>query len=63
MDAFECQQDGWGVLAALLLIFGSKTMLDIVYREHKPEKPGWALPITEPTTASKEPAAPFDAAR
>ena len=35
------------MLSALLVIFGSKTMLDIVYKEHKPEKAGWALPITE----------------
>ena len=50
------------MLSALLVMFASKTMLDIVYTEHKPEKPGWALPITEVApTAAKEPAAPFDA--
>jgi cytochrome c len=47
MDTFEINKIIGAVLSALLLIFGSKTVLDIAYREHKPEKPGWALPITE----------------
>jgi len=64
MDAFEVNKTIGAVLSALLLVFGSKTILDIVYKEHKPEKAGWALPITEiAPTASKEPAAPFDAAK
>jgi cytochrome c len=64
MDAFEVNKTAGAVLAALLVIFGSKTMLDFVSREHKPEKPGWALPVTEiATTAPKEPAAPFEAAQ
>ena len=61
MDAFEVNKTVGAVLSALLVIFASKTMLDIVYKEHKPAKPGWALPITEVATASKAPAAPFDA--
>ena len=61
MDAFEVNKTAGAVLAALLVIFGSKTMLNIADREHKPEKPGWALPITEVAAPSKEPAAPFDA--
>jgi cytochrome c len=64
MDAFEVNKTAGAVLAALLVAFGGKTMLDIVYKEHKPEKPGWALPITEiAPTASKEPAAPFEAGK
>src|SRR5436190_1844138 len=64
MDAFEVNKTIGAVLSALLVVFGSKTMLDIVYKEHKSEKPGWALPITEVApTASKEPAAPFEAAK
>jgi cytochrome c len=64
MDAFEVNKTAGAVLSALLVIFASKTMLDIVYREHKSEKPGWALPITEVAAShSKEPAAPFDAAQ
>jgi len=61
MDAFEVNKTVGAVLSALLVIFASKTTLDIVYKEHKPAKPGWALPITEVATASKAPAAPFDA--
>src|SRR5438552_18847282 len=64
MDAFEVNKTIGAVLSALLVVFGSKTMLDIVSKEHKPEKPGWALPITEVApAASKGPAAPFDAAQ
>ena len=62
MDAFEINKIIGAVLTALLLIVGSKTALDIVYREHKPEKPGWALPITEVAPAAPGKAAePFDA--
>ena len=39
MDAFEVNKTIGAVLSALLVVFGSKTMLDIVYKEHKPEKP------------------------
>jgi cytochrome c len=63
MDAFEVNKTVGAVLSALLVIFAGKTTLDIVYKEHKPEKPGWALPITEPAAASKGPAAPFDATK
>jgi cytochrome c len=61
MDAFEVNKSIGAVLSALLVMFAGKTMLDIGYREHKPEKQGWALPITEVVHATKEPAAPFDA--
>ncbi len=64
MDAFEVNKTIGAVLSALLVVVASKTVLDITYREHKPEKPGWALPVTEVSTsaAPKQPAAPFDAA-
>ena len=63
MDGFEFNKVAGAVLSALLVIFGGKTVLDIVSHEHPPEKPGWALPITEPASAatSKEAAPPFDA--
>lgn len=63
MDAFEVNKTAGAVLAALLAIFASKTVLDIAYKEHKPEKPGWALPITEAPPTAKEAAAPFEAAK
>jgi cytochrome c len=52
MDAFELNKIAGAVLTALLVVFGGRTMLDIVYKEHKPEKAGWALPITEAPTTS-----------
>jgi len=62
MDGFEFNKIAGAVLTALLVIFGSRTVLDIVYKEHPPEKPGWALPITEEASAatSAAPAAQFD---
>jgi cytochrome c len=63
MDAFEVNKTIGAVLSALLVIFASKTMLDIGLRKHKAEKPGWALPFTEVATATKEPPAPFDVAQ
>ena len=62
MDAFEVNKTVGAVLAALLVIFGSRTMLDIISREHKPDKVGWAIPVKEvaSTATSKEPAPPFD---
>ena len=63
MDAFEVNKTAGAVLAALLVIFGSKTALDIAYHEHKPVKPGWALPVEAPTTQAKGPVAPFDASQ
>jgi cytochrome c len=64
MDAFEVNKTVGAVLAALLVICASRTMLDIAWREHKPDKPGWAIPVKDvPTGTAKEPAAPFDAAQ
>ncbi|MDX2204648.1 MAG: cytochrome c family protein [Hyphomicrobiaceae bacterium] len=57
MDSFEFNKIAGAALAALLLMFGSRTLLDVVAAEHKPEKAGWALPITE-GPASPGPAAP-----
>ena len=59
MEAFEVNKTIGAVLSALLVVFASKTVLDIAYKEHKPEKPGRALPITEVVAKSKEPAAPL----
>jgi len=58
MDAFEVNKVAGAVLSALLVIFASRALLDIVYRQHKPEKPGWALPITEIEPAQPTQAAP-----
>jgi cytochrome c len=64
MDAFEINKIAGATLTALLVIFGSKTTLDIVYKEHKPEKPGWNLPITEaPPSNTGAPVVAFDPAK
>jgi cytochrome c len=65
MDAFEVNKTVGAVLAALLVIFASRTMLDIIRREHTAEKPGWAIPIKDVAapTAAKEPAQPFEPAQ
>ncbi len=65
MDAFEVNKVVGAVLAALLLIVGSRTVLDLTYREHKPAKPGWALPITEVSHSAipGKAAEPFDASQ
>lgn len=60
MEALEVNKIAGAVLTALLVIFGGRTLLDIVYKEHAPEKPGWALPVTEPKQVAAKEEAPFD---
>ena len=60
MDGFELNKIAGAVLTAMLVIVGSKTALDIAMREHKPEKAGWALPITETTPKAGQPEQAFD---
>jgi cytochrome c len=54
MDSFEVNKIVGAALTALLVVFGGRTMLDIAFKEHKPEKMGWELPVTEPDTHGKE---------
>jgi len=62
MDAFEVNKTAGAVLSALLVMFGGSALLGIVYTRHPPEKPGWALPVTEAPAAQPTSAAPpFDA--
>jgi cytochrome c len=63
MDAFEVNKIAGAVLSALLVMAAGRALLDIVSKEHRPEKPGWALPVTETpaTSPSAAPPAPFDA--
>jgi hypothetical protein len=51
MDAYKI---AGAVLSALLVIFGGRTVLDIAFKEKKPERPGWALPVTEPAAQTKQ---------
>jgi len=61
MDGFELNKIAGAVLAAMLVMAGGKTVLDIAVPKHKPEKAGWSLPITQAKAKTAEPAAPFDA--
>jgi cytochrome c len=63
MNAFELNKIAGAVLSALLVIFGSRTLLDIAYNDKNERTPGYTLPFTErPLSDSKQQAAPaFDA--
>jgi cytochrome c len=54
MDTFELAKIAGAVLSALLVIVGFRTVLDISEESHKPEKPGYTLPMpAEPAAAPK----------
>ena len=61
MDGFEINKIAGAVLTAMLVIASGKTVMDITMQKHKPEKAGWALPVTEVKAKAAEPEAPFDA--
>jgi cytochrome c len=60
MDGFELNKIAGAILTAMLVIASGKVLVDISLQKHKPEKAGWALPITKIEAKSAEPAAPFD---
>jgi len=47
MDGFEFNKIAGAVLAAMLVMAGGRVVLGIALPHHGPEKPGWALPVTE----------------
>jgi cytochrome c len=47
MNAYRFNQIAMAVLGALLLFFGTKTIINIAFEEHE-EKPGYDVPGTEP---------------
>jgi cytochrome c len=51
MDSFEFTKLAGAVLSALLLIFGTRTIIDMTVG-HTPEKPGFVLPTAAPETAT-----------
>lgn len=71
LDSFELSKIAGGVLCALLVIVGFRTMLQIAEHSRAPEKPGYVLPLPEDAAggaghgAGAAPAAPaaptFDA--
>jgi cytochrome c len=62
MDGFELNKIAGAVLAALLLMAGGNTVLQIALARHAPVKPGWDLPVTETKKAAPEPEKPFEVA-
>ncbi|MFA5955347.1 cytochrome c family protein [Hyphomicrobium sp.] len=51
MESFEFTKLAGAVLSALLLIFGTRTAIDMTVG-HTPEKPGYILPIAAPAEAA-----------
>ncbi len=47
MKYYRFNQIAMAVLGALLLFFGAKTIVNIAYEEHEPEKPGYEVTGTE----------------
>lgn len=62
IDSFEISKIAGAVLAALLVIFGTKTFIEIRGESHAPEKPGFELAAPPPEAKAGEAAAPAAAA-
>jgi len=43
MNSYRFNQIAMAVLGALLLIFGTRTIVKIAFEEHEPEKPGYEV--------------------
>ncbi len=54
MDSFELNKIAGAALSALLVIFGTKALLDVVYKEPKLEKVAYALPMTAPVAGAAD---------
>ncbi|CCB63864.1 MULTISPECIES: cytochrome c family protein [unclassified Hyphomicrobium] len=55
MDSFEFTKLAGAVLSALLLIFGTRTIIEMTVG-HTPEKPGFTLPAAAPAETATPPA-------
>jgi cytochrome c len=62
MKHYRLNQIAMAVLGALLLFFGTKTIIDIANEEHEPEKPGLEVAGTPEAKPAGEAAAPAAAA-
>jgi cytochrome c2 len=59
MKHYRLNQIAMAVLGALLLIFGTRTLINIAFEEHEPEKPGMEVAGTKPgEKPGEKPAAP-----
>lgn len=47
MDSFELNKFAGGILAALLFLFGTKTMVDIAFEKHPLAKPGFLYEVSD----------------
>jgi len=47
MDSFELNKIAGGVLFALLILFSTRTMTDIIFTVHAPEKPGYEVAMAK----------------
>jgi cytochrome c len=56
MDSFEFSKIAGAVLAALIVIVGFRTALEIAEENHAAEKPGYTLPMPKKTGPSDVPA-------
>ena len=54
MKYYYLNKIAMAVLVALLLFFGTRTIIDIAYQEHPPEKPGFEVAGTEDEGHGKE---------
>ena len=56
MKHYRLNQIAMTVLGALLLIFGTKTLINIAFEEHEPEKPGFEVATKQGEKAGEKPA-------
>jgi len=54
MQYYYLNKIAMAVLVALLLFFGTRTIIDIAYQEHPPEKPGFEVAGTDDEAHGKE---------
>jgi cytochrome c len=57
MDSFEINKIAGAVLLAMLVLFGTKTMSNIMFKTHKPEKPGYEIEVASAPDHGAEKAA------
>jgi len=62
MDGFEFNKIAGAVLSAMLVIAAGRVLLGMAMPHHAPEKPGWALPVTEAKPKEAAPEVAFNAA-
>lgn len=54
MDSFELNKFAGAILFAILVIVGARTVTNIIFTVHKPEKPGLVVEMAETAPAAKK---------